>query len=607
MEGAKPSLKGKTKAFASASAKKTKKMRAENQYILRSKKRLPVAPIPRAMPVLGKRPQQPFFLQVSYLPETKHKGGLPVLTLPAGTVLFRGVRLPNVGDKEDARYFYRDYLGDPMPSGSTCVSSTHNTFFYPFPYLPFGTNEVGQRFHSMQAVVLVHPVTVVCSIEPSTWMRGDAWKSSSPDAPYARCINFDYGCRDMTAEELEARQYDNCLNPEFAQRSGVRGWMAIAAMDAIKSRKMERKSVDSTMLTFLKDLDTRFPGKGTELLASLYIDSNRTVGFPELAIYPYANHKGDVPIRHVIPNDQAAIRAIEKEASADNLNYLPLATFTQTGTLDMVKGLYDFRRVPITPDTFTRPPRNHQPDVEGHLSAWMDKAMTTGIKLPFYGAGTLSFDTRTGFYVLPQLVPRNLRVPVPDAALAVKGGAAAAAASPPSSIPYSYLLMPLDTPEARQLVLSYTLIFRTFYPEKLNMRYGLEKKVGVRRAMVLNRPPALKTLFSEIGVAIPSEWNLPLKRASDLYRAEKEAKETKDARVAAEEKEVAKVAAEQPLAIVADEPAYEESAFGAGAAAATTAAEGGARRQTRKKKHSPFDYIRAFTSVWKKHSLIKKA
>ena len=71
---------------------------------------------------------------------------LPLITLPAGTVLFRGVKIPDLGAAQDIRYLYRDFLGNPEADGVVCMSPVHNVFFYPTPHIAFGTHTIGKTF-----------------------------------------------------------------------------------------------------------------------------------------------------------------------------------------------------------------------------------------------------------------------------------------------------------------------------------------------------------------------------------------------------------------------------------------------------------------------------
>lgn len=424
---------------------------------------------------------------------------LPLITLPPGTVLFRGMKIPNAD--VDARAFYRDYLGDPEGS-IVCMRPTNNVFFYPFP-VAFGANQVGETFDLMQMVVLVHPLTVVCSISPSQWVRGVAQRYSG-NAPYRRCDSFPLSCHPLTAKEKDAQTYDNCLSPEYQVKSGTRGWMAVANLDSFNPKGQNSKS--STMSTYIRGLEARRPGAGAELAAWSYTDAARHHGFPEISVYPYYKHQGNRLLKRSCSNAAAAVKLMAKEAQADNLMFLPLATFTAKGTVDMVKGLFTQEALGIAENNFSAPLPGKQSAIENHMAGYMDMLQTKGIFLPSFGLGRLSLDTRTGFYMLPQVVPRTLNVPLPAAE---------------GTQPYKFLAMPLDTPEAKRRALTYILMFRNVVPAKFMDKYGLDKGFGVRRAMAFERPPVLPRVFDELGLEVPRSFKDGIARAAKLFQGEK--------------------------------------------------------------------------------------
>jgi len=424
---------------------------------------------------------------------------LPLITLVPGTVLFRGMKIPTAD--VDARVFYRDYLGDPEGS-IVCMRPTNNVFFYPFP-VAFGANQVGETFDLMQMVVLVHPLTVVCSISPSQWVRGVAQRYSG-NAPYRRCDTFPLTCHPLTAKEKEAQTYDNCLSPEYQVKSGTRGWMAVANLDSFNPKGQNSKS--STMSTYIRGLEARRPGAGAELAAWSYTDAARHHGFPEISVYPYYKHQGNRLLKRSCPNAAVALKLMAKEAQDNNLMFLPLATFTAKGTVDMVKGLFTHEALGVAENNFA--PAPSQSAIETHMAGYMDNLQTKGIFLPSFGIGKLSLDTRTGFYILPQVVPRTLTVPLPTA-------------DPTGTQPYKFLAMPLDTPEAKKRAMTYILMFRNVVPAKFMDKYGLDKGFGIRRAMAFDRPPVLPRVFDELGLEVPRSFKDGIARAAKLFQGEK--------------------------------------------------------------------------------------
>ena len=427
---------------------------------------------------------------------------LPLITLPPGTVLFRGMKIPNPA-QVDVRAFYRDYLGDPEGS-IVCMRPTNNVFFYPFP-VAFGAHQIGQTFDMVQMVVLVHPLTVVCSISPSQWVRGFAQRYSG-NAPYRRCDTFPLSCHPLTAKEKEAQTYDNCLSPEYQVKSGTRGWMAVADLDSFNPKGQNSKS--STMSTYIRALEARRPGAGAELAAWSYTDAARHHGFPEISVYPYRAHQGNRLLKRSCSNAAAAVKLMAKEAKADNLMFLPLATFTAKGTVDMVKGLFTYEALGVAANNFAPAAGSAQSAIEGHMAGYMDMLQTKGIFLPSFGPGKLSLDTRTGFYMLPQVVPRGLTVPLP-------------AGSETTEQPYKFLAMPLDTPDAKRRALTYIIMFRNVVPAKFMDKYGLDKGFGVRRAMAFDRPPVLPRVFDELGLEVPRSFRDGIGRAAKLFQGEK--------------------------------------------------------------------------------------
>jgi hypothetical protein len=486
--------------------------------------------------------QIPFYTTVTPVKESfKDSAGadqtvdLPLVTLPAGTVLFRGVKIPNLAEAQDIRYLYRDFLGNPEADGIVCMSPVHNVFFYPTPHIAFGTHTIGKTFNMLEMVVLVHPVNVVCSISPSSWVRGQGQRYSGT-APWQRCGNFqgpEVDCHPPSFREQDAKNYDNCLLPEYQVKSGTRGWMAIADLDSINPKKKSWGSTkpmamkDSTMGSYIRELHSRLPDEANDLLLKTYRDDHQHAGFPEIALYPYKTHQGRKTITRRCSSDSDAIRIIAQEAKADNLNYLPLALITHDGVIDMVNGYFSYSRLGLTGDWIKNMrffgAHQAQINIERHTVEYMKMLQEKGISLPFYGKTKLSFDSRTGFYIFPTVVPSNLKLKIPENIL-YKNLNAATPSNANRKIYenelYRNFCMPLESEEDKRRVRIYEIMFRSFLPDHFLEKYGLEPGYGRRRAFVFERYPFLDPLFKELEIPFPKQLAGALGRAGALYRKE---------------------------------------------------------------------------------------
>jgi hypothetical protein len=519
---------------------------------------------------------------------------LPLITLPAGTVVFRAMKIPNPAKGEDVRQFYRDYLGNTEGS-KLCLSPLHNVFFYPFPYIAFGAHTVGSTFTMMQISVLVHPVTVVCAMAPSDFVRGRALRYDG-EAPWQRCSNFagpGVECHPRTGAERSALAYDNCVRPEFQASSGVRGWMAIADRDSLNPDVLEgirKKAVISKtvpMSAYLLRLHQTLPEEANKLVASTYTDSKGRAGFPEIAMYPYKAHKGPGNIMRACPSNDMAMRLLEKEALADNLNFLPIAAFTKNGVVDMVNGYFNYEALKPTENAFIA--EGSQDAINAAMYAYMERLQAEGIVLPYYGKCMLKYDSRTGFYVLDGVIG-NFK---------------------PADFPlYRSLLLPLQSAKDRETALQNMLVMRSHYPENF-----MEMRQGMRHAFVFRRFPFLKDLFPGLGLEFPKMYSLFWGKSAKIHAEILDRRKALAPPVAAAPLPKIKIPEAATPAAPAEEAKAVTPTYGNQKSGPTTPVFGGLRRSTPRKKSparrktrtaSGKDLATVFTRLWKAHAKNKK-
>jgi len=456
----------------------------------------------------------PFYNEVTPVTEEyttdqgrKNSVQLPIVTLPVGTILFRGVTL---SEKEDVRYFYRDYIGDPYGKDQVCLSPTHNVFFYPSPYVSFGAHDIGSKFKCIQIVVLVKPMNIVSAIGPHRFVRAQTWIYTG-DAPYKRCSYYTLHCKDKLPEEdlkraKDAASYDNCLSPEYQQRTGIRGWMALAQLDTLKPTE----EGFGPMAKYIIGLSKRIPSAASELMAYMYKDfyssakykikdkeiNIESCGFPEIALYPYSKHPGDKTILQYCTDAKTAENIITEHIKKDDLNYLPIAMITKKGVVNVIGGADDYfsyDRIQADASMFREPTVNQQHAIEKHLQSYLNYLKRDGLTLPYYGRGSLKFDTRTGFFVLPQLVSDEV---------------------------YKSYLIPLNSPKAEHVAYAYSIMVRNYSKKNMGDEIVINPEVSIPRNFIFSRPASMMNVVKALKVQLPGVFLEYLAKGSELFKKE---------------------------------------------------------------------------------------
>jgi hypothetical protein len=440
------------------------------------------------------------------IPYTKASGGtaridVPLVEIPAGTILFRGLQLPNPKKDEDPRLFVRDWLGYPMGE-RFCMTPTHNTFFYTSPFVPFGAHTVGEWFNAIMVYQTVKTLKLVCMIGPSKWVRGGKEiKALDGTAPIQRCDKFDYSClpdkqSKEAKKEKEMKAWDNCIRPEFAQEKGVAGWMAIADFDSLDNFKEALKGKDTTMGKYIIELESRLPGKGIDLLTSTYTDESNHRGFPEIVLFPWSPHPG--------PENQYTEARTEEDAAdaiagmSDMFNYLPIACITERGILEAFTGDFKAGDLPAYATSAT-PGRVTRAAIDKNLANYLEKLQTKGVEIPGLGNSLVRFDQRTGFYVMDKFLPDIL--------------------SGPTYIPYSMYTHPLETPEQREQVLEYKIRYRTFDAQQMFKPDTLVSGTYIpQRLFIFERPDELFRQYKELGLKFPASFIPYIYGATERYQ-----------------------------------------------------------------------------------------
>jgi hypothetical protein len=474
---------------------------------------------------------------------------VPFVEIPAGTLLFRGIQLPNPKKDEDPRMFVRDWLGYPK-GDRFCMTPTHNTFFYTNPFVPFGAHTVGEWFNAILVCQTVRNLRLVNMINPSDLTRGGKEiKALDGTAPIQRCDKFDYTCIDNeksleAKREKELKAWDNCIHPDFARDKKVSGWIAIADYDSLDNFKEGLHGKETTMGKYIMELESRLPGKGVELLTSTYTDKSNHRGFPEIVLFPWSPHPGSENQYTEAKTEEDAADAIAEMSG--QFNYLPIACITERGILEAFSGDFKAGDLPAYATSAAPGPLSRRA-IDKFQAEYMEKLMTKGIDIPVLGNGKARFDTRTGFFIINALAAEiidHISQEITE---------------------YDNLCLDLETADQREKVLEYKIKYRTFDKSKfMTPDTYIDGSVVLARAFLFERPDELYKQFKELDLKLPSRvipyiWsatetfqkNLAERKARDDPRGAEEAR-----RRAAE----AKVKIQESLEFIAKKKAEREAA-----------------------------------------------
>jgi hypothetical protein len=496
---------------------------------------------------------------------------LDFVDIPAGTLLFRGMTLPDTEKGGDARLFLQDFLGE-FKDGQYCLSPTFNVFFYPSPYVALRTYKERTKYNAIMVYQTNVPIRMVCMISPSKQVRSSFFKYKGT-APVQRCDSFPNPCRSYTTEEemkeyMERRKYDNCINPTFAKEEGVLGWMAIASFDSLdafakpskqllekakntvrkrtqkqtggqnepkeeteeekkfreaveqeleKYKKMGRftnyrKGKDTRMGEYLYGLKER--GKGfiaRDLLSQVFVDNDERRGFPEIVVYPHSPHPGDAPLYTDAADEEAAANAVAE--LSDTFSILPVACVTATGVLDAFSGDFLYSELP---------PKSTNVQVNSSTAS-RSISFPNAVDAIERNMKSLLDSYRKGKIIQ---VSESKRLSVKMMFDSRTGFFVLDRFFPKNlsfqhdgeTVSYESLLMPLETDEQQARALEYRYVIRNFVDSKFLNDYILSDGTPVKRAAIFNKPKDIQFLYKQMDFEMPPTIRGYYQQAATLYQ-----------------------------------------------------------------------------------------
>lgn len=207
-----------------------------------------------------------------------------IITLPKGTVLFRGYT-------EGVRQIIYDFVGYKSKNDTYMLSPSHNVFFYPYPYVleDYFTPK------NMTIFVLSKDIDISLNISPSF----NSWKDMIYKLEYLKTCN-----EVQNDDYFKGNNYDPCFSIDFIKENkNVVGGIYLSGLDVSPISQTTTKKLD-----YLK-------------YRRYFSDIDNNVAVPEIILYPFKERKMDYVITK--PTD---ISYEWLNSKMDQYNYLPLIT-----------------------------------------------------------------------------------------------------------------------------------------------------------------------------------------------------------------------------------------------------------------------------------------
>lgn len=295
-----------------------------------------------------------------------------VITIPKGTVLFRGFNM------YAENTFFTELFGKIVDGRGYCVDNHQNVFFYPAPFV----SDTVEDYPVHAIYVVQYDLDVVLLTYPSQACRGD--KNTNPhESAIVRCntISQTDACGKTRTD------YDPCLSPLLINTyPHIKGYVALAAEDAAMYR--------SVYYSYLQREDPECAKMTTPFVVG---NSRKLQAIPEIVLYPLQSRNPPLIHPRAVTENGYVQYALKHRSF---VNYFPLAYITETkyySFLDMAKDA-NIREL-MDAARFTRSAEGDKnPDMMRAVKRFVDEALSPrGI----YMHGTryrFTIDLRTGFY-----------------------------------------------------------------------------------------------------------------------------------------------------------------------------------------------------------------
>jgi hypothetical protein len=221
--------------------------------------------------------------------EVKYRNSkIDILTIPAGTLLFRAVKDPRT-----------DFIGAKTDKGY-CIPPHHNVWFYFSPVVIDGDPHWFSEYTHVEVYATTKDLNIVSLIHPSRYTRATRFQKKK---------TFMVDCNKTLRSCIRGNAYDPCFRQSFLQKyPDINGWIGIGNRDA----KVLRTAISDGVF-----------GENIQYI-HLAQDARGVKGAPELALYPLQKRRLD----EVVVGDSET--AVASWMSDQSFNYKHILSLPRT-------------------------------------------------------------------------------------------------------------------------------------------------------------------------------------------------------------------------------------------------------------------------------------
>lgn len=313
------------------------------------------------------------------------------ITIPKGTVLFRGIRFEE-GDRFEKLFSelvgYKSVREDPQ---GLDISPTMNVFFYPSPYV----SQCIDKFNVHIIYLTNYDLELFLMIKPSLHHRG---MREDEENPITSLIKKCDQISEIDKCGFKMKEEDACFTDKILEIfPHILGYIAIASTDK-----------DKFLVQYKKFIKHRSYEKIFQILPCVSSDSRDYIGIPEIVLYPLHQRRNTCVNlrRYMYGNEKIVKYCIQNRAQ---FNYFPLLYITKNARYTFDDLEYE-KNIDCIRKTAEEPIQEEYTGYNKHLfiNEKLFKILHRLLNRFLSPAGILinnilykfSNDTRTGFYIV---------------------------------------------------------------------------------------------------------------------------------------------------------------------------------------------------------------